>query len=188
MAKKINDTIIPMCIADGRKAIEYIRTNAKTFGIDPNKIGIIGFSAGGTVTLGATLGYDAISKPNFSAPIYPYSTYFKDITVPADAPPMFICVTTDDSFGFASSSANLYNSWIKSKKDAELHIFSKGHGFGIRKQTCLRINGLICLRLVNLNRYVSEIDNTIIGMNQGDDDYTLGYPPSSCEWLFDIIG
>ncbi len=135
MAKKINDTIIPMCIADGRKAIEYVRTNAKTYGIDPNKIGIIGFSAGGTVTLGATLGYDAINKPNFSAPIYPYSTYFKDIIVPADAPPIFICVATDDSFGFAPSSADLYNTWIKAKKGAELHIFSTGgHGFGMRKQ------------------------------------------------------
>lgn len=134
-AKKINDSIIPMCIADGIKAIAYVRTNAKTYGIDPNKIGIIGFSAGGTVTLGATLIYDAISKPNFSAPIYPYATYFKDIKVPVDAPPMFICVATDDSFGFAPSSANLYNTWIKAKKGAELHIFSTGgHGFGMRKQ------------------------------------------------------
>jgi len=136
MGKKINDTIIPMCIADGRKAIEYVRTNAKSFGINPNKIGIIGFSAGGTVTLGATLDYEAISKPNFSAPIYPYATYFKDIKVPSDAPPMFICVATDDSFGFAPSSANLYNTWINARKSAELHIFSKGgHGFGMRKQS-----------------------------------------------------
>ena len=133
--KKINDSIVPLCIADGRKAIEYVRTNAKTYGIDPNKIGIIGFSAGGTVALGATLGYDPINKPDFSAPIYPFSTYFKDINVPADAPPMFICVATDDSFGFAPSSANLYNTWINAKKGAELHIFSKGgHGFGMRKQ------------------------------------------------------
>jgi acetyl esterase/lipase len=135
IAKKINDTIIPMCIADGRKAIEYVRTNAKIYGIDPNKIGIIGFSAGGTVTLGATLNYAAISKPNYSAPIYAYATYFKDIIVPADAPPMFICVATDDSFGFAPASANLYTTWTKAKKGAELHIYSKGgHGFGMRKQ------------------------------------------------------
>jgi acetyl esterase/lipase len=135
IGKRVNDTIIPMCIADGRKAIEYVRANAKTYGLDPNKIGIIGFSAGGTVTLGATLGYNASSKPNFSAPIYPYSTYFKDIKVPTDAPPMFICVATDDSFGFAPSSANLYNTWVNAKKGAELHIFSKGgHGFGMNKQ------------------------------------------------------
>jgi acetyl esterase/lipase len=66
--RRINDTIIPMSIADGQKAIEYVRANAKTFGIDPNKIGIVGFSAGGNITLGATLKYYALNKPNFSAP------------------------------------------------------------------------------------------------------------------------
>ena len=135
VGKKINDTIIPMCIADGSKAIAYVRANANQYGINPKKIGIIGFSAGGTVTLGATLAYDDSSKPDFSAPIYPYATYFKDINVPADAPPMFICAATNDSFGFAPDCANLYNTWIKAKKSAELHIYSQGgHGFGMRKQ------------------------------------------------------
>ncbi len=133
--KRVQDTIIPMVIADGRKAIEYVRANAKTYGINPAKIGIAGFSAGGTVTMGATLGYNDMNKPNFSAPIYPYVAYFKDITVPADAPPLFIVAATDDFFGFAPDCANLYNTWIKAKKSAELHIYSKGgHGFGMSKQ------------------------------------------------------
>jgi len=131
--KRVNDTIIPMVIADGRKAIEYVRTNAKTYGIDPNKIGIAGFSAGGTVAMGATLGYNETNKPNFSAPIYPYVAYFKNMVVPADAPPLFIAVATDDFFGFAPDCTNLYNTWIKAKKSAELHIYSKGgHGFGMQ--------------------------------------------------------
>jgi acetyl esterase/lipase len=133
--KRINDTIVPMCIADGKKAIEYVRTNAKAYGIDPNKIGIVGFSAGGTVTMGATLGYNEMNKPNFSAPIYPYVGYFKNMTVPSDAPPLFICAATDDLFGFAPDCTNLYNTWIRAKKSAELHIYSKGgHGFGMSKQ------------------------------------------------------
>jgi acetyl esterase/lipase len=135
MRKKINDTIIPMDITDGRNAIAYVRTNAKSFGINTDKIGIMGFSAGGTVTLGATLDYDATNKPNFSAPIYPYASYFKNVTVPPDAPPMFICAATDDMFGFAPDCANLYNTWIKAKKPAEIHIYEKGgHGFGMAKQ------------------------------------------------------
>ena len=135
IGKKINDTIIPMCIADGSRAIAYVRANANQYGINPDKIGIIGFSAGGTVTIGATLAFDETRKPNFSAPIYPFATYFKDIKVPADAPPMFICAATNDSFGFAPDCANLYNTWIKAKKGAELHIYSQGgHGFGMRKQ------------------------------------------------------
>jgi acetyl esterase/lipase len=133
--KKVRDTIIPMVIADGRKAIEYVRSNAKTYGIDPNKIGIVGFSAGGTVALGATLGYNELNRPNFSAPIYPYVGYFTNMVVPADAPPLFIAAATDDLFGFAPDCANLYNTWIKAKKSAELHIYSKGgHGFGMSKQ------------------------------------------------------
>ncbi len=133
--RRINDTIIPMTIADGKKAIEHVRINAKQYGIDPNKIGIVGFSAGGTVTLGATLNYTEQNKPNFSAPIYPYAAYFKEITVPADAPPMFIAAATDDMFGFAPDCANLYNTWIKARKSAEIHIYSKGgHGFGVAKQ------------------------------------------------------
>lgn len=133
--KRINDTIVPMSIADGKKAVEYVRANAKSYGIDPNKIGIMGFSAGGTVTMGATLDYNEKNKPNFSAPIYPYVSYFKNMTVPADAPPLFIAAATDDLFGFAPDCANLYNSWINAKKSAELHIYSKGgHGFGMGKQ------------------------------------------------------
>lgn len=133
--RRINDTIIPMTIADGKKAIEYVRANAKQYGIDANKIGIVGFSAGGTVTLGATLNYTEQDKPNFTAPIYPYAAYFKNIVVPADAPPMFIAAATDDIFGFAPDCANLYNTWITAKKSAEIHIFSKGgHGFGVAKQ------------------------------------------------------
>lgn len=131
--KSINDTIIPMTIADGRKALEYVRTNASTYGINPNKIGIVGFSAGGTITVGVTMGYNEKNKPNFSAPIYPYVP--KGIQVPDDAPPMFIAAATDDVFGFAPDCSNLYNTWIKAKKSAELHIYSKGgHGFGMSKQ------------------------------------------------------
>jgi len=133
--RRVENTIIPMVITDGRKAIEYVRTNAKTYGIDPNKIGIVGFSAGGTVAMGTTLGYNDMNKPNFTAPIYPYVAYFKNMVVPADAPPLFIAVATDDLFGFAPDCTNLYNTWIKAKKSAELHIYSKGgHGFGMSKQ------------------------------------------------------
>lgn len=64
--------IIPMAIADGKRAITYVRQHAKEYSIDPGKIGIIGFSAGGTVAAAAAFQYTDENKPNFTSPIYPY--------------------------------------------------------------------------------------------------------------------
>lgn len=135
---KFNKDIEPVVafgIADGKAAIEYVRTHASEFGIDPHKIGIIGFSAGGTVTAGVAFAYEAQDRPDFTAPIYPYVGSFGNPAVPADAPPMFIVAATDDIFGFHKHCTALYNQWVDAKRPAELHIYAKGnHGFGMRKQ------------------------------------------------------
>jgi acetyl esterase/lipase len=131
----INDTIIPMTIADAQKALEWVRSNASTMKLDPKKVGMIGFSAGGTAVLGSTLNHTEKNTPNFLVLVYAYSSYFRNMQVPPDAPPVFITGATDDSFGFAPDFANVYTSWIKAKKSAELHIYSRGgHGFGMKKQ------------------------------------------------------
>ncbi|MCU7549729.1 alpha/beta hydrolase [Chitinophagaceae bacterium LB-8] len=130
-----NDSVVNMAIADGLKAIEYVRTHAAEYNINPKRIGFMGFSAGGTVTMGTVFNCNAASHPDFAAPIYPYMNALKNQTVPADAPPLFICAASDDQLGLASHSTNLYNAWIAAKKVAELHMYEKGgHGFGMRKQ------------------------------------------------------
>lgn len=130
-----NDSVVNMAIADGLKAIEYVRTHAKDYNINPTQIGFMGFSAGGTVTMGTVFNYTAANRPDFAAPVYPYMNALKVQTVPADAPPLFICAATDDQLGLAPHSTNLYNAWIGAKKIAELHMYEKGgHGFGMRKQ------------------------------------------------------
>lgn len=129
------EPVVAMGIADGKAAIAYVRTHAAEFGIDPRKIGIMGFSAGGTVAAGVAFTYDAQSRPDFAAPIYPYVGSFGDPAVPADAPPMFIAAATDDVFGFQKHCTALYDKWVDARKPAELHIYAKGnHGFGMRKQ------------------------------------------------------
>ncbi|QEC66866.1 carboxylesterase family protein [Panacibacter ginsenosidivorans] len=126
---------IPLAVADGRNAIAYVRSHAAEFGIDKNKIGIIGFSAGGTVTASTAFGYTAENKPDFIAPIYPFFPPEMVNNIPADAPPMFITVATDDGFQLTPHSINLYQQWLASKHSAELHIYSTGnHGFGLRVQ------------------------------------------------------
>lgn len=126
---------IPLAIADGKAAIAYVRAHVAEYGISPNKIGIIGFSAGGTVAASAAYDYTPANRPDFVAPIYAYmpSALQKDIA--ADAPPLFLAAATDDQLGLNTNSIELYTNWTKAKHSAELHLYAKGgHGFGMRKQ------------------------------------------------------
>ncbi len=130
-----NDSVVTMAVADGLKAIGYIRSHATDYHIDPKRIGFMGFSAGGTVTMGTVFNSTVTDRPDFAAPVYAYMNALKNQAIPADAPPLFICAASDDQLGLALHSSNLYNEWIKAGKKAELHMYAKGgHGFGMRKQ------------------------------------------------------
>lgn len=127
--------IIPMAITDGRNAIEYVRKNANKYNVSADKIGIIGFSAGGTVTAGTVYEYTTANKPNFIAPIYPFFPEQMQKAVPSDAPPMFLTVATNDQLNLVPHAVKLYDAWLAAKKPVEMHIYSAGgHGFGMRTQ------------------------------------------------------
>lgn len=122
-------------IADAKAAIAYVRAHAKEWNIQPDKIGIMGFSAGGTLTAAAAFNYTADNKPNFVAPIYAYFPKEMQSAVAADAPPIFIAVAANDQLSLQSHSIDLFTQWNTAKKDAELHIYNQGgHGFGMRVQ------------------------------------------------------
>jgi acetyl esterase/lipase len=107
-----NAPVVPLAIADGRNAVAYVRAHAAQYQLNPDRIGIMGFSAGGTVAAGVGFSYTAASKPAFIAPIYPYIGAIENPNVRADAPPLFAAAATDDQ-----------------------HMYAKGgHGFGMRKQ------------------------------------------------------
>ena len=135
--QKFNETVgkvIPLSIADGLAAVTYVRAHASEFGVSPDRVGIIGFSAGGTVAAGVAFHYSPEGKPAFVAPIYAAAGRLKDATVPADAPPMFIAAATDDNLGLAPDSVALFEKWTAAQKSAELHMYAKGgHGFGMRQ-------------------------------------------------------
>src|SRR5947207_162307 len=102
--QKFNETvgkIIPLTIADGLAAVTYVRKHASEWSIAPDRVGIIGFSAGGTVAAGVAFHYAPEGRPAFVAPIYAAASRLKDSAVPADAPPMFIVAATDDNLGLA---------------------------------------------------------------------------------------
>ena len=127
-------TILPYSSKDALNAIEVIRNNASKYNINPNKIGLMGFSAGGAVTMEAA--YTSISKnqPNFIAPIYPWMLVVDKQKVPLNKPPAFISCANDDPLMLATPSVQIYQDWISAGAEAELHMFSKGgHGYGMNK-------------------------------------------------------
>lgn len=128
--------IIPLAIADGRQAIAYVRSHAAKYNIAPDRIGFMGFSAGGLVAAATAFHYTPDNRPDFVAPIYAdIPEYIQDQVLP-DAPPLFLACTQDDEFGFATHAINIYNKWYASKRPVEMHLFAKGgHGFGVGSET-----------------------------------------------------
>jgi len=126
--------IVPLAVADGLAAVAYVRQHASELGVFPDRVGIIGFSAGGRVTSGVAFHYSTEGRPAFVAAIYPGGEISKDEPVPVDAPPLFVSAATDDQLGLAPESVALYERWVGAHKSAELHMYTKGgHGFGMRK-------------------------------------------------------
>src|SRR6202047_4755296 len=127
--------VIPLAVADGLAAVTYVRKHASEWGVSSDRVGIIGFSAGGRVTSGVAFQYLPEGRPAFVAPIYAGGEISKDVPVPADAPPMFVAAATDDQLGLAPESVALYERWTAAHKSAELHMYAKGgHGFGMRQE------------------------------------------------------
>ncbi len=122
----------PLILADGQQAVHIVRARANRWGIAPGRIGMLGFSAGGTVTANVALQHDDGSRPDFAAVIY--GAGHRDAPVPADAPPLFVLCAADDQMA-APLSVRLYEEWRAAGHPAELHIYAQGgHGFGMRKQ------------------------------------------------------
>jgi acetyl esterase/lipase len=116
---------------DATAALAYVQQHAAEYKIQLQKIGIIGFSAGGSMTIRLATNKDQTSRPAFVGLIYSvYNPAIYD-PVPADAPPAFIACATDDVFASSINSTRLYDAWIGAKRPAELHIFAKG-GHGLR--------------------------------------------------------
>ncbi len=117
---------ISIQIADANAAFALIRANATKWHVDPDRIGMIGFSAGAALTMACTLN-DKEAKPAFIGNIYgPLSA----VKVPVDAPPLFAAVASDDPF--FSRNFGLIESWRRANRPVEFHYYEQGgHGFGM---------------------------------------------------------
>jgi len=132
--RKLFAPLIPLAIADGKQAISFVRVHAKDFGIAPDKLGVMGFSAGGVLCVASAFDSSLEGRPNFIAPIYAFVPPTLQVTVVKSTAPMFIAAASDDEAHLVPTSINLYNKWLAAGVPAELHIYSKGgHGFGMNK-------------------------------------------------------
>jgi len=138
---------------DAQRAVSLVRSRAKEWGIDPKKIGMVGFSAGGhlvlaTATRAGVRAYDPLDKvdeascrPDFGVACYSGYLKAKDkdelgsgLRVAADTPPIFLAHAADDSISTPEHSAVMYLALQRAKVPCELHVFASGeHDFGVRR-------------------------------------------------------
>jgi acetyl esterase/lipase len=132
--KNINmDEACKFGIADGIQAIKVVRQRAAEWNVSPDRIGFMGFSAGGMVASGALLQPDVAARPNFVAPIYgaPFGVM---PTIPQNLPPIFMAWAQDDDLASPAIS-RFYDALKSAGHKPEVHIFNAGgHGFGVKKQ------------------------------------------------------
>ncbi len=114
-------------IADANAAFALVRARAAEWHVDPDRIGMVGFSAGAMLTMTTTL-HSQTAKPAFIGDIYgPMNA----MDVPADAPPLFVALAADDPI-FGHAGFGVVDSWRAAGRPVELHLFEQGgHGFGM---------------------------------------------------------
>jgi acetyl esterase/lipase len=120
-------------IADGIQAVKVVRQHAAEWGISPDRVGFIGFSAGGMVASGALLQADSAARPNFAALVYgaPFGAM---PAIPSKLPPIFMAWAQDDNVALAPV-VRFYDALRAAGHKPEAHIFSTGgHGFGMKHQ------------------------------------------------------
>lgn len=118
----------PEALADGLAAIRHVREHAAEYGIDPQRVGFMGFSAGGFLSR-SVVERGGADAPNFVAPIYPG---MGPLQVPANAPPMFVAIAADDFLLAMNPDMQLLRDYRAAGKSIEFHLLANGgHGFGL---------------------------------------------------------
>lgn len=119
--------------ADAVQALSVVRAHAQEWGVDPNRIGIVGFSAGARVATGLLLQSDPANRPAFAAPIYG-GLFGENIAIPSGLPPVFAAVSADDPLAL-QSSLELVTALRATGARPEFHMFNAGgHGYGLNQQ------------------------------------------------------
>jgi acetyl esterase/lipase len=142
----------PQALMDGQRAISLVRSKAKEWGLDPRRIGMLGFSAGGHLTAWTSTNFDkrcyealdevdrVSCRPDFAVLVYPWALHdrkapdglARDIRVTKESPPAFFAHAVDD-FVSPENSVAMFQALRRAGVSAELHLYARGgHGFGLR--------------------------------------------------------
>ena len=124
--------VLRMATADAQQALRLARRNATAWGIDPTRVGIMGFSAGGGIAVGTALAERSDASPDFLVSVYGPS--LQDVNVPSYAPPLFIAVGSSH-FNVTNGCLALFAAWKAAGKPAEIHVYDQvSAGFGMSKR------------------------------------------------------
>jgi hypothetical protein len=124
--------VLELAVADAQAALKLVRERASEWRIDPTRVGLIGFSAGGGVGIGTALAPKSDASPDFLVSVYGPS--LQDVNVPAHAPPLFIAVGATH-FNVTNGCLALFAAWKAGGKPAELHVYDGiSAGFGMTKR------------------------------------------------------
>jgi acetyl esterase/lipase len=149
------DPIKPLALQDAQRTMSLVRSNAKQWQIDPNKIGVMGFSAGGHLVADVSTNYrtkayaptddiDKVScKPNFGIVFFPGHMLVhtdrayglnRNLPVDSSTPPTFILQAGNDPIDTIQNSLVYYIALKKAKVHAEYHVYAEGgHAFGLNR-------------------------------------------------------
>jgi len=123
--------VLDFAVADAQAALRLIRANAAEWRIDPARVGIVGFSAGGGVAVGTALAQKSDASPDFLVSLYGPS--LQDVRVPEHAPPLFIAVGATH-FNVTNGCLALFAAWKAAGKPAEIHVYDGvSAGFGMSR-------------------------------------------------------
>jgi acetyl esterase/lipase len=126
------DEVLRMGTADVQQALKLVRKNAAAWRVDPKRVGLMGFSAGGGVSVGAVIANEPGASADFLISVYGPS--LQDVNVPDNAPPLFIAVGSNH-FNVTNGCLALFAEWKKAGKPAEIHVYDQVNaGFAISKR------------------------------------------------------
>ncbi|HZN37097.1 MAG TPA: alpha/beta hydrolase [Pirellulaceae bacterium] len=137
-------TVEGEALADTQRAIRIVRARAKEWGVQQNRIGVLGFSAGGALAALADIHFDRgkadssdpieqqSCRPDFVGLVYP-GWRPMDLTAPKDAAPAFLTSAGLDDASHARATVDFHQSLFKAGVQTELHIYARGgHGGAIK--------------------------------------------------------
>ena len=124
--------VLRMGIADAQQALRLVRRNATMWRVDPGRVGIMGFSAGGGVAVGTALAEKSDASPDFLVSLYGPS--LMDVNVRPDTPPLFIAVGATH-FNVTNGCLALFAAWKAGGRPAEIHVYDQvSAGFGMTRR------------------------------------------------------